>query len=155
MGSAMCARLIHRGIPDVVWNRTAAHAEPVLDPGGQWASSPQEVAERSDIVLTMLSTPEVVEQVGKDIRSGLHRDGLRVDCSTISPKAARRLADLAILDGKVFSRHPYLEAFLRRRKGRCWSSWAEIPAITIVRRVFSVIWARTSTDSRAWNKRRT
>lgn len=97
MGSGMAANLIAKGHDIVVWNRTAARMDPLVDLGASAASSPAEVAAGSDVVLICVSdTPDVeavVEGAG-GLLEGLQMGSLVVDHSTISPAATVRLAAL-------------------------------------------------------------
>ena len=79
-----------------VWNRTRAKAEPLLAAGASWADSPREVAERSEIVFTMVTNTAAVQAVteGADgILAGLADGKIYVDMSTASPAHARELAE--------------------------------------------------------------
>jgi 3-hydroxyisobutyrate dehydrogenase len=63
MGQAMCGRLLAAGFPLTVHNRTHSRAAALLEQGAVWASTPAEVAQRSDIVLTILTDDRAVERV--------------------------------------------------------------------------------------------
>src|SRR5262245_35235689 len=63
MGQAMAGRLLDAGFPLAAYNRTRAKAEGLVERGAAWASSPAELAERSDIVLTILTDERAVEQI--------------------------------------------------------------------------------------------
>jgi 2-hydroxy-3-oxopropionate reductase len=96
MGAPMARNLIKAGYDLVVHNRTRARAEAFGQEGAEVASSPHEVAERSDIVITILPDSPDVEAVvaGPDgVLEGIRSGGLLVDMSTISPAVTRRLAD--------------------------------------------------------------
>jgi 2-hydroxy-3-oxopropionate reductase len=96
MGLPMARNLIRAGHPLVVHNRTRARAEELEREGAAIADSPAGVAERCDVVITMLpDTPDVESVVGgKDgVLVGIHPGALLIDMSTISPVATRRLAD--------------------------------------------------------------
>src|SRR4051812_18570124 len=96
MGSGVARRLLDAGHTVAVWNRTRAKAEPLLDAGAHWAASPKEVAERSEIVFTMVTNTAAVQAVteGPDgILAGLARGTVYVDMSTASPANTRALAE--------------------------------------------------------------
>lgn len=63
MGSAITRRLLDAGHGVTVWNRTREKAEPLLEAGARWADTPREVAERSEIVFTMVTNTEAVQAV--------------------------------------------------------------------------------------------
>ena len=97
MGTRMAANLARAGFDLVVWNRTAETAhEWVTEHGAEVAASPAQVAERSDVVITMVVDGDQVESVllgtggvATAARAGL----LCVDMSTIGPRAARRIGE--------------------------------------------------------------
>jgi len=92
MGKPMAARLVRAGFPVVVYNRSAAAAEELASEGAETAGSPREVAERSDIVVTMLPDSPDVEAVmlGEDgVLAGATEGMLVIDMSTIAPATAR------------------------------------------------------------------
>jgi 3-hydroxyisobutyrate dehydrogenase-like beta-hydroxyacid dehydrogenase len=96
MGSSVVRRLLDAGHTVTVWNRTAEKAEPLLEGGAQWADSPREVAERSEMVFTMVTNTDAVRAVteGPDgILAGLAPGKLYVDMSTASPANTRALAE--------------------------------------------------------------
>jgi 3-hydroxyisobutyrate dehydrogenase-like beta-hydroxyacid dehydrogenase len=96
MGSAVVHRLLDAGHDVTVWNRTREKAEPLLAAGARWADSPREVAERSEIVFTMVTNTAAVQAVteGPDgIIAGLAAGKIYVDMSTASPVNTRALAE--------------------------------------------------------------
>jgi 2-hydroxy-3-oxopropionate reductase len=94
----------------VVHNRTRTKAEQLAQHGARVAASPREVAQTSDVVITMLPGPPEVEEVvaGEGgLLEGAAEGSLIVDMSTSSPLLARQLASMArergvrMLDGPV------------------------------------------------------
>ena len=88
MGAPMVSNLLKAGFSVVVWNRTESKARPLLEKGAVWADSPQRVAEKSDVVITMLADAHAVREVllGPDGVAASNRRGLRIlEMSTISP----------------------------------------------------------------------
>jgi 3-hydroxyisobutyrate dehydrogenase len=95
MGGGMARNLVAAGFDTVVWNRTAARGDELVAGGARWANSPAEVARAADIIMVCVSdTPDVEEVVfGRDgVSSGLQKDGLIIDHSTISPVATQEFA---------------------------------------------------------------
>jgi len=119
MGSRMAANLARAGLELVVWNRTATKAREWADRcGAGVAATPAEVAERSDVVITMVVDGAQVESVllGEDgAAGGAHAGLLCVDMSTIGPRAARRIAaqlserDIDFMDAPVTGSAPKAE----------------------------------------------
>jgi len=98
MGLPMARNLLRAGFPVAVTNRTPARAEPLAKDGATVVRTPREVAERSDIVVTMVpNTPDVEAAVfGVDgVAVGAHDGLLLIDMSTISPSATRTFAERA------------------------------------------------------------
>jgi 3-hydroxyisobutyrate dehydrogenase len=92
----MAINLLRAGYPLTVWNRTKSKMDELIAMGAYGASSPKEVAERSDVVITMVTDSPDVEDVILGPNGVIHgaRPGLIViDMSTISPKVTRRIAD--------------------------------------------------------------
>src|SRR5215211_1186602 len=80
MGSRQAANLAKAGYELTVFNRTRERAEAwVAEHGGQVAGSPREVAERSDIVITMVVDGAQVEEMilGEDGALSGARQGTR------------------------------------------------------------------------------
>ncbi len=98
MGAPMARNALKAGFPVTVTNRTLSRAEPLAKDGATVVKTPQEVAERSDIVVTMVpNTPHVEAAVfGPDgVAAGAREGLLLIDMSTISPTATRELAERA------------------------------------------------------------
>jgi 3-hydroxyisobutyrate dehydrogenase-like beta-hydroxyacid dehydrogenase len=110
MGSRMAANLARAGFAPVVWNRTPATAEAwAADHGGTVAETPAQVAERSDVVVTMVVDGAQVESVllGEGgAADGAHEGLLCIDMSTIGPRAARRVAERLAEHGIEFMDAP-------------------------------------------------
>jgi len=95
MGRPMGLNLLKAGFPLTVWNRTRARTEALAAAGAAVAASPREVAERSDLVVTIVSDPPALEGVlwgAEGVLGGLKRGALLIDSSTVSPALARRVA---------------------------------------------------------------
>jgi 3-hydroxyisobutyrate dehydrogenase-like beta-hydroxyacid dehydrogenase len=95
MGLAIATNLRKAGFGLRVYNRTAAKARPLLELGANLARSPAEVAEPGGIVTTMVSDDRALEEVS--VAGGLLDrlgNGIHLSMSTVSPRTARRLADL-------------------------------------------------------------
>jgi 2-hydroxy-3-oxopropionate reductase len=101
MGAPMAVNLGKAGYPLVVHNRTRAKAEEFASSAGTQADvadAPKEVAERSDVVITMLPDSPDVEQVylGDDgVIAGARSGQLLIDMSSIAPAVARAVFDAA------------------------------------------------------------
>jgi 2-hydroxy-3-oxopropionate reductase len=97
MGEPMARNLMEAGYELVLYNRTEEKAKELAQEGtAEVAAGPREVAENSDIIITMLpDSPQVEEVVAGEggVLEGLGEGCLVVDMSTISPVVTRELAE--------------------------------------------------------------
>ncbi|MCY3574026.1 MAG: NAD(P)-dependent oxidoreductase [Chloroflexi bacterium] len=110
MGRGMVDNLLRAGFTLTIWNRTASRMTSFIERGAKAASSPSEVAARSDIIITCVSDTPDVEQVilGEDgVIHGAAAGDLVIDMSTINPvntvEIARQLnaRGVAMLDAPI------------------------------------------------------
>jgi 3-hydroxyisobutyrate dehydrogenase len=110
MGSGMSMNLVKAGFPVTVWNRTASKMETLIEAGAKGAGSPKEVAENSDIIVSIVTDSQDVEEVILGPEGAIHgaRSGaVVIDMSTISPSVTRLIAEelgekgVRMLDGPV------------------------------------------------------
>jgi len=95
MGKPMTQNLMKAGHPVHVLTRTRSKIDDLLAAGAVWCDTPKEIAQRSDVVITMLPDTPDVEQVvaGRNgVFDGVRPGMLIIDMSTISPIAVRKLA---------------------------------------------------------------
>lgn len=98
MGSRMAANLLKNSFPLTIHNRTKEKAQDLMNLGATWAETPMEVGTNSEIVITMLSTPEVVKEVafGKNgFLKHMQKDSLWMNCSTVNPSFTQEMQLLA------------------------------------------------------------
>lgn len=102
MGRPMCKNLIGAGFPLTVWNRSQPGIDTVVGDGAAAAGSPREVAERSDVIITMVTDSPDVRQVilgEQGIIHGVKRAAVVIDMSTISPSVTREIASALKMKG--------------------------------------------------------
>lgn len=95
MGKPMCRNLLNAGFPLTVWNRSQPAIDLVVSWGAIPARSPKEVAEKSEVIITMVTDSPDVEQVTlgpNGILEGIASGGIHVDMTTISPLVTRQIA---------------------------------------------------------------
>jgi 3-hydroxyisobutyrate dehydrogenase-like beta-hydroxyacid dehydrogenase len=95
MGEGIVPRLLAAGHTVTGWNRTKSKADALIQQGMQWADSPRGVAERSDIVFSIVTDAAAVMDVAlgsEGIVSGLTAEGVYLDMSTIAPESSRTIA---------------------------------------------------------------
>jgi len=96
MGSPMSQHLLKAGYPLIVLDRVSEAQKAIVAAGAQAGTSPQQIAEQSDIVITMLpDSPDVEEVVlGKNgVLEGLRPGSMFIDMSMILPSTARRVTE--------------------------------------------------------------
>jgi 3-hydroxyisobutyrate dehydrogenase-like beta-hydroxyacid dehydrogenase len=96
MGGGIAGRLLAADHDVHGWNRTRSKAAPLEERGLVWCDTPREVAERSDVVFTMVTNVGALDAVldGDDgLLAGLGPGKVYVDMSTVSPAASRRVAE--------------------------------------------------------------
>src|SRR5437764_94999 len=102
MGRWMCQHLITRGYPATVYNRTKEKAQPLLEAGAAWGDTPQQVAERADVVFAIVGFPRDVREVflGPEGALGGSKAGnALVDMTTSEPSLAREIHEAAKAKG--------------------------------------------------------
>lgn len=95
MGRGMVLNLLKNGIDVCVWNRTASKADEMVAAGATVATSPADIAAKSDLIFVCVSDTADVEAVVLGENGVIHaaKEGsLVIDHSTISPQATREIA---------------------------------------------------------------
>jgi 3-hydroxyisobutyrate dehydrogenase len=95
MGKPMSKNLMNAGFPLTVWNRSQPAMDLVSSWGATPARSPKEVAEKSDVVITIVTDSPDVEQVAlgeNGIIEGIAPGAVHVDMTTMSPLVTRHIA---------------------------------------------------------------
>lgn len=110
MGRPMVMNLVKAGYPVTIFDVVRSSVEALESEGVPAASSSKEVAEKSDVVITMLPEDMHVEAaiLGSDgVFAGTRPGQLVIDMSTISPVTSRKIADegkkrkIRVLDAPV------------------------------------------------------
>jgi 3-hydroxyisobutyrate dehydrogenase len=105
MGAPIARNLLAAGFEVSVWNRTAERAAPLAADGARLASSPAEAAEGVDVVLTMLTDGNAVEDAmtGREgALASLQPGSAWIQMATIGDEWTERLATLANEHGLAF-----------------------------------------------------
>jgi 3-hydroxyisobutyrate dehydrogenase len=96
MGAGMSRNLLKAGYQVTIWNRTESKTKPITEAGAKLAKSPKEVAENSDIVISMVTGSDDVKEVLLGEKGAVHgakKGAVFIDMSTISPKATVEIAE--------------------------------------------------------------
>jgi 3-hydroxyisobutyrate dehydrogenase-like beta-hydroxyacid dehydrogenase len=93
MGRPMTQRLLAAGHTVHVFNRSRGAVDALAKEGATPADSARLVAERAEIVMTALPTPDSVEAVYGELASGARSGQVFIDHSTVSPGLNQRCAE--------------------------------------------------------------
>lgn len=94
MGSSMCMHLVEKGYQCTVYNRTKRKAKKLIDEGASWAKSPKDLAEASDVIITIVGFPKDVREVyfGKDgIFEAPLKGKMLIDMTTTEPSLSEEI----------------------------------------------------------------
>jgi 3-hydroxyisobutyrate dehydrogenase len=97
MGKPMASNLIKNGYSVTVYNRSSKSVQELASLGAVAATSPKEVAERSDIVIDMVTDSPDVEQVilgPRGIIEAAHDGLIVIDMGTNSPETSRKVSSI-------------------------------------------------------------
>lgn len=98
MGGTIATRLAGLGEQVTVWNRTKSRAQPLLDAGIGWAATPRALAEQADVVITLLTDEQALEDVflsADGLLAGNVAGKVFVEMSTVPPARHQALAPRA------------------------------------------------------------
>src|SRR5919199_6525412 len=102
MGRPMTQRLLAAGYEVHVFNRSRGAVDALAAEGARPADSASQVAERSEIVLTALPTPDTVEAVYTEMAQAARSGQVYIDHATVSPGLNRTCAALLKDKGAEF-----------------------------------------------------
>ncbi len=118
MGSRMAANLLKHQINLTVFNRSKDAMIPLVNAGAKSANSIQEAVQEADVVISMLSTPIVVESVfiedGKAL-DHFKEGAIWIDCSTVNPSFSKKMEvtarqrKISFIDAPVAGTKPHAE----------------------------------------------
>ena len=95
MGTPMARNILKKGFSLAVYNRTAGKTQELETLGASVCRSPAEVAQKSDVVISIVTGPEDVREImlgESGVINGARKGLIAVDMSTIGPKAAVGIA---------------------------------------------------------------
>lgn len=120
MGSRMAANLIKAGYHVHLYNRTKSKAIPLISEKVSFEVSAAAVASKSDIVFTMLSTPEVVQEMALGdggFLAAMKQGKVWIDCSTVNPSFSIQMAEISEQLGFSFLDAPVAGSLVPAEKG--------------------------------------
>ncbi|WP_409974601.1 NAD(P)-dependent oxidoreductase [Bacillus sp. Bva_UNVM-123] len=91
MGKSMASHIMGAGYHLIIYSRTKSKAEELLANGAEWTHSPKEIAEKANIIITMVGYPDDVKEVYLG-ENGLIPNGKKntylIDMTTSTPSLA-------------------------------------------------------------------
>lgn len=102
MGKSMAANLMKAGYQVMVYNRTKAKAQELIEMGATWIDTVAEVAGKANVIITMVGYPKDVEEVylgGNGIIQNAQAGSYLIDMTTSSPMLAKKNYEAAKAKG--------------------------------------------------------
>jgi 3-hydroxyisobutyrate dehydrogenase-like beta-hydroxyacid dehydrogenase len=120
MGSAIVKRLLEKGHVVIGHNRTRSKAQPLIEAGMRFASTPREVAAAADVVFSMVTDTKALRAIadGPDgIVAGLRPGTIYVDMSTVDADASREIAEAVSRVGSLMLDAPVSGSVITIQRG--------------------------------------
>lgn len=98
MGSSIVKHLLQHKFDVTIYSRTKKKAEPLIELGARWASTPAEASKNQDIIMTMVGLPSDVEEVyfgTNGIFDTAKEGSVVVDMTTSHPSLAKKIYNMA------------------------------------------------------------
>lgn len=103
MGAPMCANLVKKNDDTVYcFNRTASKMDPLIKEGAVGCESMLDLAEKADLIFTMVTNSNDSQEVYNTILPALKKGKICVDMSTIDPRISVAISDLVKHQGAEF-----------------------------------------------------
>lgn len=102
MGKSMAGHLVKAGYRVLVYNRTKARTEELVQMGAVWKDTPAEVAKDSQVIITMVGYPRDVEEIylrETGIIANAPVGAYLIDMTTSTPSLAKRIYEEAKAKG--------------------------------------------------------
>ena len=106
MGLPIGERLLEAGYPLIVFNRTPAKLQPLLDRGAQAAGGVEELLADAEVCISSLSDDAALAAVATTLLRGARPGTILIETSTVSVAASARVAALAADAGVLYLRAP-------------------------------------------------
>jgi len=97
MGNSMVKHLLNANYDVMVYTRTKEKAKEVLELGANWSEDLVQLANHSELVITMVGYPSDVEEVylgEKGLLNNLSKNAICIDMTTSSPSLAKKLFEV-------------------------------------------------------------
>ncbi|MFG6119184.1 MULTISPECIES: NAD(P)-dependent oxidoreductase [Thalassobacillus] len=121
MGKGMIGQLLSKGYEVCIHTRTKSKAEALIEAGAEWCDNIEDLAEKSDTIITIVGYPYDVEQVYFEenglldhVREGMHL----IDMTTSTPSLAEKIAKAASEKGAEALDAPVSGGDIGAREGK-------------------------------------
>lgn len=97
MGNPMCMNLLKAGIDLTVYDINTAAVEKLKKEGAKTALSAKEIAEKNNVIITMVPNAPIVTSLLSDengILNGLKENSIVIDMSSVSPVDSKKFAQM-------------------------------------------------------------
>jgi len=131
MGAAIAARLIEVGHTVAVWNRSPDKAKPLVAAGATLAATPEDLAEHSEVVISVLTDAVALDHVYNGEHGLLVGDvagKLFIEMSTVRPEITTALAAVVRAEGASFVECPVGGTTGPARQGKLFGFMGAEPA---------------------------
>ncbi|WP_174733737.1 NAD(P)-dependent oxidoreductase [Mesobacillus harenae] len=94
MGKSMASHLVNAGYSVIIYTRTKEKAEELISMGAEWADSPKILAQRANVILTMVGYPSDVEEVylgDNGLIANVRSGSFLIDMTTSEPALAEKI----------------------------------------------------------------
>ena len=96
LGNAVAQHLADTGFEITAYNRTNEKTREIKEKGGYIASTPKEVAEKSELVIIVVKDADAVREVSFEnngVLDGIHKELIVADMSTIDPSESKKISE--------------------------------------------------------------
>ncbi|WP_213804818.1 NAD(P)-dependent oxidoreductase [Granulicella sp. dw_53] len=123
MGSAVARHLMKAGHELTVWNRTAAHAEPLKREGAKVAASASDAVAGCEVIFTMVTDDAALEEVlfRGGVMEAIAEGSTHVSLSTISVALSKRVTEEHRLRQQHFVGAPVFGRPVFAEQGQLWT----------------------------------
>jgi len=118
MGTAMAHRLLEQGFSVLAWNRDTDRAAPLAGRGAEIADSAADVVARTQAVITMVTTADVVREIVEPLLGRWPEETAWLQMSSVGATEADGLAELAAAHGVTFFDAPVSGSTRPAEEGR-------------------------------------
>ncbi len=111
MGAPMCANIVKKHDDTVyIYNRTASKTLPLKEIGAVICDTMEELAQKSDVIITMVTRSEDSREVYGKIKGALDSSKICIDMSTIDPAVSVAIAEEVKAAGAEFADAPVVKS---------------------------------------------